>query len=567
MMKTKFIIVTGGMISGVGKGVAAASIGKILSAYGYKTTLIKIDPYLNCDAGTLRPTEHGEVWVTADGGEIDQDLGTYERFLGIDIPKKNSITTGQIYQTVIDRERQGYYLGQTVQFIPHIIDEIIGRIKDAAQGFECAVIEIGGTLGDDENKAFLLTSKLLSRECGAHGLASVLVSYLPVPVHVGEMKTKPTQQAARILSEQGVFPDFIICRSHIPIDQTRKEKIAQSTHVPVDRLIGAPDISSIYEMPLIFEQQGFGSMLLTHFDLAPRIHPDWKSWSAKVSAMKKGSTEVTIGMVGKYTHAGDFNFADSYISIYHALMHAAATRGVKISVVSIDAELLVNQKQAEKLLGNLDAVVVPGGFGATGVEGKIEAIRYVREHNIPFLGICYGMQLATIEYARNVCRMDGAHTTEVDEKTLYPVVTTLPYQRELISAERYGGTMRLGSYRASVLPGSLVYRLYGATSIVERHRHRYEINPEYVDILNHAGLSFSAVCVREDGTRLMECIELPGHTFFVGIQAHPEFMSRFDSPHPLFVGLINAALEQSVANRDQGTVYDKKHNSHVEQRI
>jgi CTP synthase len=545
--KTNFIVVSGGVISGVGKGVITASIGKILHEHGYKTTLIKIDPYINYDAGTLRPTEHGEVWVTCDGGEIDQDLGTYERFTNQDIPKKNNITTGQVYQTVITKERNGEYLGQTVQFIPHITDEIIARIQDAAQGYEFAVIEIGGTAGDHENVPFLYAVKALEREFGVHRVAHVLVTYLPVPGHIKEMKTKPTQQAISMLGMQGIMPDFIVCRSHEPIDDVRKKKIEVFAHISSDHIISAPDIDVVYELPLLLEQQQFGTKLLRHFNSISRQDALWDDWQKRVECIKNPSKKVSVAVVGKYLDIGDFSLTDSYLSVCHSLIHAGAQHGLGVSIAWIDAKQFEHNPDSVSALSAYDGVVVPGGFGASGVEGKIKAIEYVRLNGIPYLGLCYGMQLAAVEFARNVCHLDGAHTTEVDTHTPHPIVDIIPMQKNILYQHRYGGTMRLGSYPAHVIQGSKVYALYNKAdlikngSVFERHRHRYEVNPLYVDVLASKGLVFSGVCIREDGTRLMEFIEIPTHPFFVATQAHPEFTSRFEDPNPLFAGFVAAA--------------------------
>ena len=545
-LKTRFVVVAGGVISGVGKGVTTASIGKLFKEYGYKTTLIKIDPYINYDAGTLRPTEHGEVWVTEDGGEIDQDLGTYERFLNEDIPKQNNITTGQIYKSVIDKERNGHYLGETVQFIPHILDEILLRIKKASAGYDVAVIEIGGTVGDYENLPFLCALKSLKREYGDARVACVLVTYLPVPEHIGEMKTKPTQQAVRMLSEQGILPDFIVCRSKQMIDEVRKKKIEICANVPLDNIITAPNIESVYQLPLLLESQQFGKKLLNHLQLAERTQPDWTIWNSRIEQIVGAKKSVSIAVVGKYLDSGDYSLTDSYLSICHALIHAGAELGFKVVVEWIDAKRFESGMQSLTELQQFDGVLVPGGFGADGVEGKIAVIKYAREHAIPFLGICYGMQLAVVEFARNVCGLSGAHTTEVNQQTPHPVVDILPLQKELLQTNRYGGTMRLGAYSAKIKPNTRVAELYKNHMIngliSERHRHRYEINPAYVPHIELAGGVFSAYHERHDGTRLMEFFELPsGHPFFVGMQGHPEFKSRLDSANPLFLGFVKAS--------------------------
>lgn len=554
---TKFIFVFGGVISGVGKGVTTASLGKMLKSYGFKTTLIKIDPYLNFDAGTLRPTEHGEVWVTEDGGEIDQDLGTYERFMDEDIPKQNNITSGQVYKTVIDNERSGVYLGKTVQFIPHIPEEIMRRIKFASDGYEIAIVEVGGIVGDYENVPFLFAAKSFEQEFGTQSVAHVLVTYLPVPYHISEMKTKPTQQAVRLLRQEGLVPDFIVCRTTHLIDDERKEKIESYAHISPGHIISAPDVKSIYEVPLNFERDDFGKKMLEHLKLVPRNIPDWDAWQKQVTAILHAPKKVRIGIVGKYIDSGSFELHDSYVSIEHALLHAAAFQGRGCEIVWLDAKMCESDTEYLKQLDDLDGILVPGGFGASGVEGKINAISYARKNNMPFLGICYGMQLAVVEYARNVVGLAGAHTTEVQADTLHPVVDLLPMQKELLSTHDLGGTMRLGAYSAELKPGSRVHDLYaqrnrfvtdvatGKKVVFERHRHRYEVHPMYAAKLQAAGLDISGYHERRDGTQLAEYIELPNHPFFVACQAHPEFKSRLGNPNPVFFGFVQAALERA----------------------
>lgn len=548
MRKTRCIVVAGGVISGVGKGVITASLGKILQEHGYTATLIKIDPYINYDAGTLRPTEHGEVWVTADGGEIDQDLGTYERFLDQAIPKQNSITTGQIYQSVIDKERSGKYLGETVMFIPHIVDEIATRIQDAAQGYDFAVVEIGGTVGDYENLPFVLAFKSLMRDHGADFIASVLVTYLPVPDHIGEMKVRPTLQAVRMLSEQGILPNFLVCRSKTAIDSVRQKKIEASCNIPMDHIIKAPDLSTVYEMPIVLENQDMGLKLLKHFGLSSKRTPDWTSWRARMNVITHSPETIKIAIVGKYVESGEYALTDSYLSISHALIHAGAALVTRIELVWIDAKKIATQHDARTELAGVAGVIVPGGFGTEGVEGKINMITYARTQKLPYLGICYGMQLAVVEYARTVCCVTDAHTTEVDPHTAHPVVTMLPIQEAMLAAQKYGGTMRLGEYSAELIPGSLMANLYGSLQAKERHRHRYEVNPLYVPMLEQQGLVCSGTYTRVDGTTLVECIELPGHPFFMATQAHPEFTSRFMEPNPLFKGFVQASQSHAVTH-------------------
>jgi CTP synthase len=567
----KVIVITGGVISGVGKGVATASIGKILQEYGFSVTAIKIDPYINYDAGTLRPTEHGEVWVTDDGGEIDQDLGNYERFLSMDIPRINNITTGQIYKEIIDKERRGEFLGQTVQFIPHVPDEIKRRIKEAGRGFDFVLVEIGGTIGDYENLPFLFATKSLEVELGKENVAHVLVSYLPVPTHVGEMKTKPTQQAIRMLNESGIFPDFVLCRATKPMDYVRKLKIETYANIPSENIISAPDIKTIYRIPLNFENEGLGKKILERFCIKPKRNPSWSNWERLVEKIEKPGRVINVAMVGKYVDIGDFSLTDSYISINQALDHAAAGLGCGVKITWIDSKKLDSSDEVKKLK-NYDGLIIPGGFGTSGVEGKIKAIRFSRENDIPFLGLCFGLQLAVVEFARSI-GMDNANTTEVDAKTKYPVIDILPSQKEILEKSQYGGTMRLGAY-AAILENSKVLELYkrggriekdrkrieelrknksqlfrlgilgnAKNVVLERHRHRYEVNPKFVDKLRGKGLVFSGYHIRDDKTRLMEFIELQKHKFFVATQSHPEFKSRLGDPSPLFLGFVEACLK------------------------
>ena len=567
---TKFIVVAGGVISGVGKGVTTASVGKILQEYGYKVTAVKIDPYINYEAGTLRPTEHGEVWETNDGGEIDQDLGNYERFLGIDIPKRNNLTTGQIYGNIIEKERAGKYLGETVQFIPHIPEEIKNRIKEASTGYDFCLVEIGGTIGDYENIPFLFAMKSLERELGKENVVYMLITYLPVPSHIEEMKTKPTQQAIRLLTEQGIMPDFIVCRAKKPLDDVRKKKIELYANIRSDHIISEPDIDTIYRIPLDLEKEELGLKILNEVKLKPKKQPDLKKWSNMVDNIIESKKEITIAMVGKYLDIGDYTLADSYISINQALKHAGANLNAKINIKWIDSKQFEKDSSKLKELKDYAGLIIPGGFGSSGVEGKVKAIQYARENDIPFLGLCYGMQLAVVEFARNVCEMKDANTTEVNEKTPYPVIDILPSQKKLMEESRYGATMRLGAYAAMLKENSKVLSLYTEgtritedeerikklkdsfrlgilekekTTVLERHRHRYEVNPEYIEEIESKGLVFSGFHERTDNTKLMEFIELPKHKFFVATQAHPEFKSTLTSPSPLFYGFIKAALE------------------------
>ncbi|MFC1801049.1 glutamine hydrolyzing CTP synthase [Nanoarchaeota archaeon] len=568
-MQTKYIFVVGGVISGVGKGVATASIGKILQNYGYSVTAIKIDPYINYDAGTMRPTEHGEVWVTDDGGEIDQDLGNYERFLALDVPKFNNITTGQVYDSIIKKERSGHYLGKTVQFIPHVPEEVKRRIIEAGKGFDIVTIEIGGTIGDYENIPFLFAAKSLEKDLGKENVLHVLITYLPVPSHINEAKTKPTQQAIKMLSENTIFPDFILCRAREPLDAPRKKKIETYANIGSEYVISAPDIESIYLVPLNLEKEKLGEKILKKLEIKPLKQPDWSEWTELVNNVLHPQHHIKIGIVGKYLDIGNFTLEDSYISIRESLEHAAANLQAKTDIVWIDSKDFEQNPEKLERLREMDGIIIPGGFGSSGVEGKIKAIQYCRENKIPFLGLCYGMQLAVVEFARNVCSLKDANTTEVNPQTPYPVIDILSSQKALIKQSRYGGTMRLGAYAATLKPNSQVLNLYQETSrltedqskidklpdfrkgilnttenvVLERHRHRYEVNPEYISQIEEKGLVFSGSHLREDDTKLMEFIELPNHPFFIATQAHPEFKSRLDKPAPLFYGFLRAALK------------------------
>jgi len=567
----KIIFVVGGVISGVGKGISTAAIAKILQQYGYTVTAVKIDPYINYDAGTLRPTEHGEVWVTDDGGEIDQDLGNYERFLGFELPKRNNITTGQIYKALIDRERGGEFLGQTVEVIPHVPNEIKRRIKESGNGYDFTVVEVGGTIGDYQNLPYLFAAKGLELELGRQNVAYVVVTYMPVPANIGEMKTKPTQQAIRMLNEAGIFPDFVLCRAPVPLDDVRKKKLETNANIAADYVISAPDVDNIYKVPLNFEKEYLGKKILKHFSLAPMREPDWSEWSRLVNNMENPSRTIKVAMVGKYIDIGEFSLTDSYISVNQALLHAGAEFAVRVDIEWVDAKKI--EKEGLSCLEGFHGIIVPGGFGISGVEGKIKAIEYARKNNLPFLGLCYGLQLAVVEYARNACSMETANTTEVNPETSFPVIDILPTQKSVLAESRYGATMRLGAYSAILKENTKVLELYKKTGrleedikriedmrkngqlfrlgiigshynvILERHRHRYEVNPKFIQVLEEKGLVFSGFHHREDDTKLMEFIELPNHKFFVATQAHPEFKSRLGSPSPLFYGFVEACCK------------------------
>ncbi|MCK4348331.1 MAG: CTP synthase [Thermoplasmatales archaeon] len=537
-----YIIVTGGVISGLGKGITAASIGKILKLHGYKVTAIKIDPYMNCDAGTLRPTEHGEVWVTEDGGEIDQDLGHYERFLDINIPKCQNITTGQVYGAVIEKERKGEYLGKTVQPIPHVTDEIKRRVRKPAQdsSYDFVIVEIGGTVGDYENVLFLEAVRQMKHE--GDKVLYVHVTYVPVLEALGEAKTKPTQHSVKLLRGIGIQPDFIVTRSEKALDDVRKEKIALFCNVHEDDVISDSDVDNVYAVPLLFEEQFLCRKILRKLRLR-RDHNELKIWKDFISNIRNFEEVVTIGIVGKYFDIGSSKLSDSYISVIESIKHAAWNNGLNPKIKWIDSKIFEKKPDEITCLNSVDGVVVPGGFGLSGIDGKIRTIQYVREHTIPYLGLCLGMQLAVVEYARNVCNLEDANSSEIDKKTTHPVIDFIPEQVNILQESRYGATMRLGAYPAILKKGTIVQKLYGKNKIYERHRHRYEVNPEYVDILEKEGLVFSG---RSPDRILMEFMELPDHPYFVATQAHPEFKSRPMKPAPLFEGLINAAKKKNL---------------------
>ena len=544
-MHTNFIFITGGVISGLGKGITTASIGKLLQSKGFSVTAIKIDPYINWDAGTMRPTEHGEVWVTEDGGEIDQDLGHYERFLDVKISKEHNITTGQVYYAVIERERKGGYLGKTVQPIPHITDEIKRRIKAVAEKEKAdfVLIEIGGVVGDYENILFLEAARQMKLEGGK--VLFIHVTYIPVPSSLGEAKTKPTQHSVRALREIGIQPDFIVCRSSTDIDEPRREKIALFCSVRKEDIISNPDVKNVYEVPLIFEQQRFGDKILNRLGLEQR-KSRLEEWKGFVKKMNNSRSVVTIGIVGKYFDIGDYKLPDSYVSVIEAVKHAAAANDARPEIVWIDAKDFEKNAAKLSMLDSIDGIIVPGGFGSSGVEGKIAAIQYAREHNIPYLGLCFGLQLAVVEYARHVCGLKDAHSTEIKPDAKHPVVDFLPWQKKLIAESKYGATMRLGGQTIKIKPGTLAHKLYGKKAVIERFRHRYEINPKYIEILEKNGFVFSGQADERHthGERVMQIGELPQskHKFFIGTQAHPEFTSRPLRPNPLFNGFIKACI-------------------------
>lgn len=527
----KYIIMTGGVMSGLGKGIAVASMGKILQSRGFKVTAIKIDPYLNSDAGTINPFEHGEVFVTDDGGEIDLDMGHYERFLGISLTKMHNITTGQVYGEVIRRERRGDYLGQTVQIIPHVTDLIKGRVRRAAEegGAEACLVEIGGTVGDMESMPFIEAMRQLSIEEGREGVAFVHLTLVPVLDAVGEQKTKPTQHSVKQLLEAGISPDFLICRASAPLSEGAKRKISLFCNVPENAVISDPDMENVYRLPLLFEEQGLGELLLKRLSLKGRRF-DMAGWKRAVDQMDGATEAIRIAIVGKYVR-----FPDTYLSVNEALKHAAASCDRRVEISWIDSEVLEGSRDGLLGLRDYDGILIPGGFGQRGSEGKITAISYARAHGVPFLGICFGFQLAVVEFARGI-GLKGANSTELDPKTPHPVVCILPGQAK---TSNMGGTLRLGAHAIQVERGTTAFRSYGRVRIEERHRHRFEVNPTYIGRLSEAGLKFSG---RSADGRRMEILELPGHPFFLATQFHPEFKSRPGKPSPVFESFIRAVI-------------------------
>ncbi|MEK7555576.1 MAG: CTP synthase [Patescibacteria group bacterium] len=537
----KYIFIVGGVMSGVGKGVAAASIGKIIQSRGFEVTAIKIDPYINVDAGTMNPTEHGEVFVLDDGMECDQDMGNYERFLDRDLSGANYMTTGSVYQAVIERERGLGYAGKCVEVVPHIPLEVLNRIDKAAtkNKADFVIVEIGGTVGEYQNILFLEAIRMLKIK-KPQDVLLCLVSYLPLQSE-GELKTKPTQYAVRTLNSAGLQPDIIIARAKVPLDKKRKEKIAFNCNINESDVISAPNIESIYEVPVNFEKDKISELILNKLKLKPRSR-DMRRWQKLVKNIHFSKKPVKIGIVGKYFSAGEFILADSYISVIEAVKQASYFFNKKPIISWLNAEAYEKTSSRLSELDEYHGIIVPGGFGSRGTEGKISVIRYCRENKIPIFGLCYGMQLAVIEFARSVGKMKKANTTEVNSETPYPVIDILPEQKKNLSEQNYGGTMRLGAYPAIIKKGTIAYQAYKQHLISERHRHRYEVNPQYIERLEKKGLIFSGF---SPDKRLMEILELPRekHPFFVATQFHPEFKSRPLNPHPLFMEFIKATIK------------------------
>ncbi len=536
----------GGVISGVGKGITASSIGLILKNRGLKVTAIKIDPYINVDAGTMNPTEHGEVFVLSDGDETDQDMGNYERFLDINLTRVNYMTTGRVYKTVIEKERNLEYQGKCVQVVPHIPLEVVSRIKEAGKRAEAdvVVVEIGGTVGEYENILFLEAARMMKLQ-SPKDVVFTMVSYLPTPGKVGEMKTKPTQHAVRTLNASGIQPDILLARGETELDDKRKEKISLFCNMPVDRVLSAPDVDSIYDIPINFEKEGLSDKLCDLLGVICKA-PDteaWNAWKKFAKAAHNGKDTIKIAMVGKYFETGDFVLSDSYLSVIEAIKYSSYVQNKKPIISWLNSVDFEKSPAKLKDLKKYDGIIVPGGFGSRGVEGNLSVIKFARENKIPYFGLCYGMQMMVIEYARHVLGKKDANTREVNPDSKNLVIDVMESQKEHLKKNLYGGSMRLGAYKAVLKDGTIARSVYGEKEVIERHRHRYEVNPAYVAELESKGLVFSGKS--QDGT-LMEIAELPKkeHPFFLGTQFHPEFLAHPLHPHPLFTAFIKACISK-----------------------
>jgi CTP synthase len=532
-MATKYIFVTGGVTSSLGKGIVSASLAKLLQARGYSVTIQKFDPYINVDPGTMNPYEHGECYVTDDGAETDLDLGHYERFLNIPTSQANNCTTGQVYLSVIQKERRGDYLGKTVQVIPHITDEIKNRFQRLAKGnnFEIIITELGGTVGDIESLPYVEAVRQMRYEKGINNCIVIHLTYIPYLKGAGELKTKPTQHSVKTLLEAGVQPDILVCRTEHTVTKEMRKKLALFCNVKINSVMECIDVKSIYEVPMTMMKEGLDRVSLSKLKLPLRNEPDMENWEDFIHHLSHYSRTVDIGLVGKYT-----DLPDAYKSIIESFIHAGAKNDCKVNVKYIPSES-INGGNVEEKLSGLSGVLVAPGFGERGIEGKITAIKYVRENNIPFFGICLGMQCAVIEWARNVLKLNGAHSTEIDPKTQHPVIALMEEQK-MLSAK--GGTMRLGAYPCQVKKNSLAYKIYGQNVIMERHRHRYEFNNDYKDAFEQSGMKPSGI---NPVSKLVEIIEIENHPFFIGTQYHPELKSTVDSPQPIFVRFVEAALK------------------------
>ena len=531
---TKYIFITGGVVSSLGKGIIGASLGKLLRARGYSVAIQKFDPYINVDPGTMSPFQHGEVFVTDDGAETDLDLGHYERFIDTNFSQISNVTSGSVYQTVIQKERKGDYLGATVQVIPHITNEIKSRIIKAQKHFkpDFQIIEIGGTIGDIESLPFIESIRQFKTEIGIGNAINIHCTLLPYLPTSGELKTKPSQHSVHVLRSYGLQPEILVCRTSKPIPKTEKDKLALFCSVSKDAVIECRDMKSIYEVPLALEEQKFANVVLKLLQSEERP-ANLDAWRNLVDKINHPKRTIKIAIAGKYT-----KLSDAYISVVESIKHAGYAHDVKTEIKWINSEECTDEKQCSELLKDVQGVVVPGGFGVRGIEGKLNVIKYVREHNVPFLGICLGMQCAVIEYARHMAGLKGANSTEFDENCAYPVIDLMAEQKNI---KGYGGSMRLGAYDCHIKKGTKAHDAYGASKISERHRHRYEVNTDYIDQLKKAGLVFSGMS--PDGM-LSEIVELPQNDWFVACQFHPEFKSRPERPHPLFKGLIEAAVNK-----------------------
>ena len=536
IMSVKYVFVTGGVVSGLGKGITAASLGRLLKARGYKVTMQKFDPYINIDPGTMNPIQHGEVFVTDDGAETDLDLGHYERFIDESLTKNSNVTTGKIYWSVLQKERRGDFGGGTVQVIPHITNEIKSRFHRDFTSDETsiAIIEVGGTVGDIESQPFLESIRQFQHDVGHENAILIHVTLIPYLRASGEMKTKPTQASVKELQGMGIQPDVIVCRSELPLDNGIKDKIALFCNVPSDHVLQNLDVEYLYEAPLAMEKEHLAQVVCDCLKLdCP--DPDLEDWKAMVNALRHPTKEVNIALVGKY-----IQLHDAYISVVEALKHGGIAQHATVNIKWVDSELL-NNSNVEEVLGDMDGILVPGSFGDRGIEGKITAIEFARIRKIPFLGLCLGMQLSVVEFARHVVGYNDAHSIELDPNTTHPVIALLPEQDGI---EDIGGTLRLGSYPCVLDKSSLAYKLYGEETIHERHRHRYEFNNDYRKVLTENGMMLSGIS--PDG-RIVEMVELPDHPFFIGTQAHPELKSRPNRPHPLFRGFVEAAVAKHEA--------------------
>ena len=536
IMSVKYVFVTGGVVSGLGKGITAASLGRLLKARGYKVTMQKFDPYINIDPGTMNPIQHGEVFVTDDGAETDLDLGHYERFIDESLTKNSNVTTGKIYWSVLQKERRGDFGGGTVQVIPHITNEIKSRFHRDFTSDETsiAIIEVGGTVGDIESQPFLESIRQFQHDVGHENAILIHVTLIPYLRASGEMKTKPTQASVKELQGMGIQPDVIVCRSELPLDNGIKDKIALFCNVPSDHVLQNLDVEYLYEAPLAMEKEHLAQVVCDCLKLdCPE--PNLEDWKAMVNALRHPTKEVNIALVGKY-----IQLHDAYISVVEALKHGGIAQHATVNIKWVDSELL-NNSNVEEVLGDMDGILVPGGFGDRGIEGKITAIEFARIRKIPFLGLCLGMQLSVVEFARHVVVYNDAHSIELDPNTTHPVIALLPEQDGI---EDIGGTLRLGSYPCVLDKSSLAYKLYGEETIHERHRHRYEFNNDYRKVLTENGMMLSGIS--PDG-RIVEMVELPDHPFFIGTQAHPELKSRPNRPHPLFRGFVEAAVAKHEA--------------------